>query len=383
MHNNFFYTVKKQDNYAINVGSLYDLYLPIVSNNAISLYMLLFNNTENSNKNNGLTFDLNGLLSFLQIDFDAFEQARSKLEAIGLLQTYLGNDLLNKIYIFIINKPLSFHDFISNFSYKQLLINKIGTSNYEYLEYKNTGSNIAVDGTNISHTFDMIYNNDATILSFDFNELYAQMAKRTGSVIILDDKCKETIVNYSSKYTLSLSLIESAIYETTNEHDNQFICDNLLLSKKLAELITNDEIIKHYNNYQIKRDFKLFKNLLTNEQKQIIMKEYISYNSYQYYQLIIKQKLTIKENNIIKSLLRDFSLTDKIINILIDYSLFKTHGKLNKTYLSKMANTINCLSITDVQQAVEHLINFTLTNGFSNEFNKKDISKNEESLDDL
>ena len=73
---------------------LIDLYQPIIGNKPISLYYTLLNDLE---KNNIMTECLthHHLQTIMQISLEDITSSREKLEAVGLLKTYLKKGNIN------------------------------------------------------------------------------------------------------------------------------------------------------------------------------------------------------------------------------------------------------------------------------------------------
>ena len=57
----------------------------------------------------------------------------------------------------------------------------------------------------------------------------------------------------------------------------------------------------------------------------------------------------------INTLRNIYHLNDSLINLMIDFSLNKTHGYLNPTYLYKMAKTANAFNLLDIKLLYQYL----------------------------
>lgn len=106
------------------------LYLPIIGPSTSMFYLTLVDKLED----NRAYKSIQDLLMINGMSFNSFSSARSTLEAIGLLETHLSSD--EKTVIFRLVKPQSPEKFFDNQLLSKLLINKIGTFNYEQLEMK-------------------------------------------------------------------------------------------------------------------------------------------------------------------------------------------------------------------------------------------------------
>ena len=75
------------------------LYMPVIGNNAVSLYLKLQSETRNIIVSPELTH--HHLMATMQLKLEDIVIAREKLEAAGLLKTYLKKDNINH-YVYLI-----------------------------------------------------------------------------------------------------------------------------------------------------------------------------------------------------------------------------------------------------------------------------------------
>lgn len=357
MLNTFFYTVKKVNEYKLNLNSLYDLYLPVVGQTATNFYVILSNFTENNTKNINLTFNSDEVCRQLNVSGEELAAAKDKLEAIGLLSTFIStNNKEDNILILVLKPALSYQEFISNPKLKALLINQIGTNNFEYLEYKNAPESQLQDAIEITRTFDQVFDGQElkNVHILDFEKLYQNIHKTTSLPLVIDDNCKNIIQDVYSKYQISLKDIEFVIYDSINTMDG--------FNKVNANLL-----IQNFNRFvhkqvttpvqSVSRDFRLFTTGLDKEMEDKIYLDYKLCNAELYLSIIFKKALNTEEKEIINLLRTKYHLNDEVINVLVDFSLNKTNGKLNKKYLSKAAHTVNGLGLINSKQVVAHLKN--------------------------
>ena len=134
---------------------LIDLYQPIVGNKAVSLYLTLFHDLERSNIISKM-YTHHHLLSAMQLSLEEIKTACEKLEAIGLLKTYLKKDSINN-YIYVLYSPLSASEFFSHPILNVILYNNVGKAEYEKLveSYKIPRINLK-DYEDISSSFDEV-----------------------------------------------------------------------------------------------------------------------------------------------------------------------------------------------------------------------------------
>lgn len=355
MFNGFFFTVKKVNEFKLNINALYDLYLPVIGQTATNFYVILSNIIENQAKNGNLTFNSANICKQLSVSNEELVNAKDKLEAIGLLSTFISTNSRNdNIFIFLIKSALNYQEFIINPRLKKLLINKIGTNNFEYLEYKNAPESQLQDAIEITRSFDQVFDDDdlSNVHILDFEKLYQNIQKTTSLPLVIDENCKNIIQDIYAKYQISLKDIEFVIYDSINDMDGFNNVNPNLLIQNFNKLVNKQVTLPIQT---INRDFRLFTTGLNKELEDKIYLDYKMCNSELYLSTIFKRSLNGIEKQIINILRTKYHLNDEIINVLFDFSLNKTNGTLNKKYITKAANTVNGLGLINAVQVVAHL----------------------------
>ena len=100
----------------------------------------------------------------------------------------------------------------------------------------------------------------------------------------------------------------------------------------------------------------MFLEQIKEEEIEDVFNSYRNFNSEQYYSIIKKTPLTSEEIEIIQTLRTTYKIDDSLINLMIDYSLLKTRGILNKKYITKMAQTANNLNLLTLVNMYRYLI---------------------------
>ena len=90
-----YFVVNKSIISDIDKKIIIDLYQPIIGHNAVCLYYTLLNDLEKSNIIS-TTYNHHHLLSIMQLSLSDIKVAREKLEAVGLLKTYVKKSNINK-----------------------------------------------------------------------------------------------------------------------------------------------------------------------------------------------------------------------------------------------------------------------------------------------
>lgn len=110
------------------------LYQPLIGSTAYSLYMSLWTEIENE------TYWSEGilhaeLLSMLNIGMPQLYQARIRLEAIGLLKTFVQSEP-EKLFIYELQKPQSSKAFFEEDLFSLLLLERVGERKYKQLRHR-------------------------------------------------------------------------------------------------------------------------------------------------------------------------------------------------------------------------------------------------------
>ena len=108
------------------------LYQPIIGINATSLFLSLWSYLD---KLELISTEIthHHLMTTMRIRLDDIVEAREKLEAIGLIKTYLKKDNINN-YIYELYSPLSPYEFLNNPILNVSLYNNVGKVEYEKLK---------------------------------------------------------------------------------------------------------------------------------------------------------------------------------------------------------------------------------------------------------
>ena len=99
------------------------LYMPIIGNMAISLYLKLHTEASTTLVSQELTH--HHLMNSMGTTLDNIKEARLKLEGIGLMKTYYHSDEINS-YVYELYSPVSASEFFSHPIFNVVLYNNVG-----------------------------------------------------------------------------------------------------------------------------------------------------------------------------------------------------------------------------------------------------------------
>lgn len=374
---NFIYKFINKPNLNFNHLILSKIYMPMLNAQAFSLYYYLSSELKSS----FIIYSdskIEKILKILNLTKDEFELARKNLESLNLIQTFFDSDS-NSVY-FEIFEPLSFETFISNRKLLSILIDLIGQREFDKLELIFSDSKPSSNYKNFSEKLDTFFLDKKInlVYSFDFEEIYRRISKMTSQNVYFSEESKKKIDHYYLEFKLSLNEIEKCLYDSIIIKDNDLHVGETLLETQLSSLVSNFKNISIINKIKINRNKNIFIEKSSISDLHVIFNDYKKFDSEQYFSFITKDDITKEEQDTIIKLRNKFHLPDFLINIMIDYSLNKTHTKLNEKYLIKVAKSFNVSSISTIEEAYDYLTN--LNNKKSETVNnkiKKDLSKKE------
>ncbi|EFR30987.1 DnaD domain protein [Eremococcus coleocola] len=136
-------------------------YLPIIGAQAQALYVTLFQFQTGLNHLSD-SFIHAQLLAQLNMGLDQFDQARIRLEGIGLIQTYRDKSsqgsYQKQTILYVLHEPLSWYDFFNHPLYSALLYKQIGQIAYDNLVQAQVEYRVNDElFTEITTAFDQVY----------------------------------------------------------------------------------------------------------------------------------------------------------------------------------------------------------------------------------
>lgn len=367
------------------------LYQPIIGSDALNLYFTLWMMIEIDLKEN----NHHHLMSVMHISLKKIQTAREKLEAIGLLKSYINKEEKNQ-YIYELYSPLNGDEFFRNPVLSTSLKKNIGDTEFEkivslFIIQKNDLSNYE----NISKKFKDIFSLD------NYEEVSGDFIKKEKIEIEVDvkvdikkvlDMINEDIINHKLMSKEDIVFLERLLYvygideETLKEliivSANQYKKIDFIKIKKKCESLfqyDNDGKLPGLAYKKQPEALRSKSNELTKKQKMIHSFETTSPRDF----LLLKNKNSVITNNdqkILSYLLLDLKLNPGVVNVLIDYVLRINDNKLVKNFIETIAIQWKRANVETVSGAMDIA---------ENEFNrrknydkKKVYSKREEQVPD-
>ncbi|MEG2322584.1 MAG: DnaD domain protein [Bacilli bacterium] len=341
------------------------LYQPIIGSIAISLYLTLWSYLDNDISSLN---DHYALISSMQMKLEDIIEAREKLEAIGLIKTYLKKDEINN-YVYELYNPLSAYEFLNNpilnmalynniskKEYKRISklfsFNKIDLKDYEDITtsfkdlYNFVGSS-KIDNTNIKKANHLGLSFEPTI---NFNELLSLIPEELLNCKSICKQTRELIYQLAFIYNL-------------NNDDMSDIIKNSTEDRKINVNLLKENCRNFYcfeNKGKIPRivfqnqPLSLRQENMQNTKRSKLINQFETTTPYEF--LTLKQggsKPPKNDLQIIEYLMVDQGLNSGVVNVLIDYVLKINNNKLIRPFVEQIASQWKKSNILTVSDALD------------------------------
>lgn len=353
------------DNDKVNLINLYE---PIIGPLAISLYLTLWSDLDRT-----LTFsdsyNHHHLMTFLKSNLNDIKEARSALEALGLIKTYYKEGDNINYYIYELYSPISAYEFLNHPILNIVLYNNLGVNeynnliksykkvNFKYDDYKDISSKLndtfkssAYNNFNNENIKNKNSNKPKLDNLIDFDVLKESIPNKVLGNNAFNKKTKELINNLAFIYNLDTLKVSEILRLTIDE--------NGLINKEL--FIKEVRKYYEYNNggslptiiYRTQPEhLKSPEGDLSSAGKMV----YIFENTTPYDFLKSKYKNnnpTPRDLKLLEYLALELNMPPAVINVLIDYVLRISDNKLNKAYVETIAGQWTRLGIKTAREAM-------------------------------
>ena len=344
------------------------LYQPIIGYSAVSLYETLVMDLEKSELiSDELTH--HHLISTMQLSLDEIVIAREKLEAVGLLKTYLKKENINN-YVYLLYSPLKPNEIFNHPVLNIVLYNNLGKKEYDkLLNYFKIPKVSLKDFEDITKSFDDVFlsvpknsmdipevskKDKSNILinhSIDFDELISGISNDNINEKTFNKEIKELINSLSYTYNIKTYEMTGLVRDSINEKglidkDNlRKTCRNYYQFENNGSLPTY--IYKHQPEY-------LKKPAGDNSKWAKMVYIFESLTPYEFLKAKYRgAEPTNHDKKIVENLLIDQKLSPGVVNVLISYCLKINNEKLNKSYVETIAGQWKRLNIDTVEEAMK------------------------------
>ena len=347
---------------------LMKLYQPIIGTVAINLYFTLWSNLD-ANQIISIEYTHHNLMAIMRIKLEDILEAREKLEAIGLLKSYLKKGDINN-YIYELYSPLEPDEFIENPILATALLSNIGKNEYEKTlsifkvpEFDLSGYEDI--SASFSETFEV---NDSLEISdignvrkvkqldlivdekLDLNSLLGMIPSEILNHRTITKDVKSLIYKLAYIYNLDEGELSELI---RNSIDERKIIDKNLLRNNCHNYYT----FEHQNVepsliYKNQPEYLRKKTSDGSKKSKLIY----TFETTSPYDFITGKNKGIRPSKsdllLIEKLMVDYDLTPGVVNVLIDYVLKINDNKLTKNFVLAIANQWKRSNIKSVEEAI-------------------------------
>ena len=345
------------------------LYQPIIGFAAVALYTTLL---DDLNKSTLMSEEQthHHLMATMQLRLEDIVIAREKLEAVGLIKSYVKKASINH-YVYLVYSPISAHEFFNHPILNVVLYNNLGKKEYEKLLYYFKIPRINLkDYEEVSASFDEVFNS----VTGNVIEMSEDITKRDSNNILINKGVDFNLLissipnnNLNEKcFTKEIKELINALCFTYNltTIDMQTLIRNSLNEKGMIDKTLLRKGCRDY--YQFENNGNL-PTLIYNKQPDYLKKPagdtskwakmvYAFENLTPFQFLKAKYKgaePTDRDKRLIEGLLVDQKLNPGVVNVLIAYVLKTNDEKLLKSYVETIAGQFKRLNIETVEDAMK------------------------------
>lgn len=357
------------------------LYQPLLGSTCFSLYMTLWAEVE-ENRLRSATANHYHLMNFLDKNLQDIYEARLKLEALGLLKTFIRKNGELREFVYELQSPLTPEQFFNDGMLNVFLYRKIGRSHFLRLkEFFSDDIVCTEDHTEITKDFQEVFSAgtppmdrevmESSLLSED--KLFMSQPDRTGVPLKMEQfdfsllesslqgvmisksavtpSVKETIVKLAHLYGIEPLEMKNLLLTSVDEKDEIDIevlrkaardWYQLERNEKLPELIylSQPEALRTIQSEPSTKEEELIHYLETVSPRQRLID-------------ISGSQPSSTDMQVIEGVLFQYKLPAGVVNVLIEYVMLKTDMKLTKSYVEKIASHWARKKVKTVTEAME------------------------------
>lgn len=345
------------------------LYQPIIGYKSISLYFSLWMYLDKreliSNE-----FTHHQLMMTMQLKLSEIVEAREKLEAIGLLKTYVRKSNINN-FVYEMYSPISAYEFLNNPVLVTALYNNIGKNEYEkIIEYFKIPRISLKDYEEITCSFNEIFKS-VNISGFERLE---NVNKYSSNKINIESKIDlENIISLIPEEVFNVRSLTNETKELINKISFIYNFDDVRMSELIRESLTDKKTIDKQLLKTNSRKYYQFENsgklpsLIYRTQPEYLRKpvgdtsnrakmiyQFETTTPYDFLQSKYKNNKPSKTDiAILEYLLLEMNLNAGVVNVLIDYVLKINNNKLSKNFIDAIASQWAKSKIETVEEAMK------------------------------
>ncbi len=344
------------------------LYQPIIGSQAVSLYLTLLDDLMKEEIMSE-SFSHHHLMATTQLSLDTIKIAREKLEAVGLLKTYVKEGNIHQ-YVYLLYAPLDAGSFLNHPVLSVVLYNNVGKKEYDQLisyfqvpplrlkEYQDITLKFTdvFESTSLKsfEVFDQVKMKEMKMPLFesqiDFDLLISSIPKDMVHERCFNRETKDLINALAFTYHIDTIAMQNLVRDSLNEKG---MIDKVAFRKSCR------------NFYQFEQGGKL-PTMIYRSQPDFLKKPegdvskwakmvytFENLTPYEYLKSKYKTgKPTKRDLQLIEELMVDQKLKPGVVNVLLSYCLSTNNAKLSKNYVETLAGQFKRLHIETVEDAM-------------------------------
>ena len=348
------------------------LYQPIIGPQAVSLFMTL-NTLAIRNRETTLTHHI--LLQLLNINVEEFEQLRHKLEAVGLVQVYLTEEEQHLTYT--LKRPMQAKAFFRDGIINVFLNLKVGNTDYQALKQFFVEETPVPKGQNVSKPFNEMF--DTTVLLRNTQSLQASPLpnsdkKQTG-VELETSFNQELLFTLIKQFGLDDQILSDKLLDQINKIAFLYKLDEHELARLIFDALDSDGFVNlDVFRKQAKQYFQFLNkgkpievievpsahqevvanandSSISSKEKQLLI--VLSQHPLDFLKFKQHQKEPVPaDRQLVEWLVVDQQMPSGVVNVLIDYVLNISDGRLPKQLVEKIAGEWQRKEIDNTEKAI-------------------------------
>ncbi|WP_016910912.1 replication initiation and membrane attachment family protein [Mammaliicoccus vitulinus] len=402
--------VKSNYNYThVHQDILISLYTPLIGTDAIGVYLYLsqFNFHNETEAYNHYT-----IMNDLKINLSSFRDSLDLLEGIGLLKTYFKTNQEEQTFIYMLEQPATTEQFFNDPLLSVFLYQQIGKSRYLSLKNRYKDSSISISAYHeVTKSFTDVFKVpklseieqqddiqikpdvknkglDLSDVRFDFEMLELLLNNHLISKEILNKQTKEVIIQIATLYGITPVEMKSIILKSITENQTISLQD----LRKHARSIYQIEHEGELPTLDLKKESVKAKQNDAKQEVDSLLSWFELLDTTSPIEMLAsftKSEPTISQKRVVEDVVTREKLPYGVMNILLQYVMFKNNMQLPKAYIEEIASNWKKLKLTSAEEAYHYIKNLDKqtaekkkerNNKANNTFKLKSIEKTPEWL---
>nr|WP_279326582.1 DnaD domain protein [Bacillus kexueae] len=357
------------------------LYQPLIGVKAYSLFMSLWSEVE-ENKLSGSESTHHVLMSMMQLPLNEIYQERLKLEGLGLLKTYVAEEIDTKKFIYELQPPLSPKWFFQDGMLNVFLYNRVGKNRYQQLKAFFSDESMNEKARNITRNFDEVF--QSVLLSelktepeegmelardyvdrskgatvsvgdevFDFSLFLAGISENLIPKKSITPSVKEAIKKLSYVYSIGPIEMKNVVLDAMDVNEEVNIEKLRKSARDWYQLEYGGELPSLVEKVQ-PIAYRVAKSDHLDDKDRELIEQLESLTPKQFLVDISGGiEPAPSDLRILEDVMFKYQLLPGVVNVLVYYVMLRTDMKLQKGYVEKIASHWGRKGVKTVKEAVE------------------------------